>query len=123
MVSEINAASNADIDALKLDTKTLAKYGIEFKRIAIPTNDLGYKMLRYLMRSEKITKDGIQIKLMYKYVLKHSSTNISIEDVKSQFIPLYNAMKSIGVILLRDKSIGTPRIARSISHYMFKFAK
>ena len=120
-VSELNAASNTNANSRTFNSQKLAKYGVGFKRVKIPINVIGYKMLCYLMRSEKIMNNGLQIKVVYDYVLKNSkNVNISIDDVMSEFIPTYNVMKSLGVILLRATNVEPPLVSKLISYYMVK---
>ena len=120
LVTPFSYPSKANIDLQRFTTKNIAAYGGMFRRIDLPINNFSYQVLCHLIRTEKKMTEGIPIETMYDKYRKDVNGNSSLDNMRHRFIPLYDALKSIGVILLRANNVEIPQVSKDLSHYLFK---
>ena len=121
LVSPFNAPSIVNIDASEIKRKRIISKGGRFRQfqVSIP-NNISYNILCHLMRSDNIMRDGIPIRKLYAKFVDSQSTNVSIPTPDSHFVPIYDVMKSVGILLLKAEGVVSPIVSRSLSFFIFK---
>ena len=121
LVSPFNAPSIANIDASQIKREKIIAQGGGFSTFQVPIpNKISYAMLNLLMRSDFIMREGVPIKKLYETFLKVPSTNITMLIPDSVFVPMYNVLKSVGILLLKADGVVSSMISKSLSFYVFK---
>ena len=121
LVSPFNAPSIANIDASQIKREKVIAQGGAFSTFQVPIpNNMSYAMLNLLMRSDTIMREGVPIKKLYETFLKIPSTNITMTIPDSVFVPIYNVLKSVGILLLKADGVVSSLISKSLSFYVFK---
>ena len=121
LVSPFNAPSIEYIDASQLTRSNIITKGGDFSTFQVPVpNKVSYKMLCHLMRSDSIMRKGMPIRQLYDQFMEEKSTNITTPTTDTLFVPIYNVMKSVGILLLKADDVISPVVSKSLSFYVFK---
>ena len=77
-------------------------------------------MLCYLMRSDSTMRKGMPIRQLYNQFMKDKNINITTPRPDTLFVPIYDVMKSVGILLLKADDVVSPVVSQSLSFYVFK---